>query len=119
VEVRAGHFSEGVFEAIPEDVYLCGSAALALDLRSNRAQPKRRQQISQDDSRNPINIATRFAHRQPDLCASYEQPAASAALLKITTASRLEILHKHTRLTGNHESEEGEWVGPLLSILES
>jgi len=46
-------------------------------LRSNRAQPKRRLQVSQDDSRNLTNIATEFAHRQPNLCASYQQPAAA------------------------------------------
>jgi len=42
VEVRAGYFSEGVFEGIPEDVYLCGSTVLlGAPTRSERVQPKR------------------------------------------------------------------------------
>jgi hypothetical protein len=72
-KLRAGRFSEGIFEGISEDVYLWGSTVL-VGRTDHAAAEKRRLQISQDDSRNLINITTQFAHRQPKRRASYKQP---------------------------------------------
>jgi hypothetical protein len=82
--IRAGRFQRGHLRRNFEDVFLCGSTALSAPSRSNRAQPKRRTQKSQDDSRNFINITTEFSGRQLRI------PTTSRALLKIPTASRLE-----------------------------
>ena len=64
VEARTGRFSEGIFVK-SEDVYLNGSTAFMRSLRHTVACRKIHcLQESQDDSRNLINIATDFTHRQ-------------------------------------------------------
>lgn len=65
-KLRAGRFSEGIFEANSEDVYLCGSTAFLSELRAALTRSlTSRLQISHDDSRNYTNITTQFADRQP------------------------------------------------------
>ena len=82
--IRAGRFQRGHLRRNFEDVFLIGSTALSAPSRNDHAQPQRRPQISQDDSRNLFTIATEFFRRQLRI------PAISTALLKMPTASRLE-----------------------------
>ena len=109
VEVRAGRFSEGIFGHTPK-TYTFTAQLFSGELRAHtkraaRTAVHRQAKIS---SRNLINIATQFAHRQ----LSFLHPTKRfPILLKRFAASTLEVSQSKQRSSGGKRIRAGRMNG--------